>query len=127
MKDLLKNSRLYDFYGALLTEDQRAVLEMYYFEDLSLAEIAGTRKTSRAAVYDAIRRGEARLTEYEEKLHLVKRFVEQQAQWDSIRDGILQARQIAEDAGKSGSPDADRITAILDRILDEAGQIRSGI
>lgn len=127
MKDLLKNSRLYDFYGALLTEDQRAVLEMYYFEDLSLAEIARMRSTSRAAVYDAIRRAEARLTGYEEKLHLVERFVEQQAQWDSIRDGILQARQIAEDAGKSGSPDADRITAILDRILDEAGQIRSGI
>ena len=127
MKELLKNSRLYDFYGALLTEDQRAVLEMYYFEDLSLAEIAGMRSTSRAAVYDAIRRAEARLTGYEEKLHLVERFVEQQSQWDSIRDRILEARQIAGSAGESGSTDARRISEILDRILNEAGQIRSEI
>ena len=127
MKDLLNNSRLYDFYGALLTEDQRAVLEMYYFEDLSLAEIAGMRSTSRAAVYDAIRRGEAKLTAYEEKLHLVERFVQQQSQWDSIRDQILQARQIAAQAEVSGSTDAGRITDILDQILNEAGQIRSEI
>lgn len=85
------------------------------------------RSTSRAAVYDAIRRAEARLTGYEEKLHLVERFVEQQSQWDSIRDQILEARQIAGRAGESGGADTRRISEILDRILNEAGQIRSEI
>jgi len=45
----LKLSVLIDFYGDVLTEKQRNVMELYYNEDLSLAEIAEHEKISRQA------------------------------------------------------------------------------
>ncbi|MBQ7064751.1 MAG: YlxM family DNA-binding protein [Firmicutes bacterium] len=84
MKDLLESGRLYDFYGALLTEDQQQILQMYYFEDLSLAEIAASRGTSRAAVHDLIRRSENKLRGYEERLHLVERFLHQEERFGRV-------------------------------------------
>ncbi|MFQ9873147.1 MAG: YlxM family DNA-binding protein [Oscillospiraceae bacterium] len=65
---------LLDFYGQLLTDKQREVLELYYDEDLSLAEIAqNTGSITRQGVRDSIKRGEAILFEMEEKLGLVAR------------------------------------------------------
>ena len=43
---------LYERYGALLTEHQRQVLDLYLRNDWSLAEIASHQRTSRAAVHD---------------------------------------------------------------------------
>ena len=65
---------LFDFYGELLTDKQRDMIELYYDEDLSLAEIAETAKITRQGVRDSIKRGEQQLFEYEEKLGLVKKF-----------------------------------------------------
>ena len=67
---------LYDWYGPLLTERQRRVVEMRYFEDLSLAEIGEALGISRQAVNDTVRRTEFQLQEYEEKLGLLLRFRE---------------------------------------------------
>lgn len=64
----LKISLLLDFYGAILTEKQRESLELYYNEDLSLAEIAEIAQISRQGVRDNIKRGENILLEMEEKL-----------------------------------------------------------
>jgi predicted DNA-binding protein YlxM (UPF0122 family) len=65
---------LYDFYGVMLTEKQREFVELYYLDDLSLAEIAEQFEISRQAVHDNIRRAGAQLLDYESKLHLVERF-----------------------------------------------------
>lgn len=65
---------LYDFYGSLLTEKQRTFMELYYYDDLSLAEIAEQYNVSRQAVHDNIRRAEAQLEEYEQKLCLLERY-----------------------------------------------------
>ena len=46
---------LIDTYGAVLTEKQRAVLQMYYFEDLSLSEIAELEGISRQGVKSGVR------------------------------------------------------------------------
>jgi predicted DNA-binding protein YlxM (UPF0122 family) len=70
---------LYDFYGVMLTEKQREFVELYYFDDLSLAEIAEQFEISRQAVHDNIRRAGAQLLEHESKLKLVERFEERQA------------------------------------------------
>jgi predicted DNA-binding protein YlxM (UPF0122 family) len=65
---------LYDFYGALLTGRQREFMELYYYDDLSLAEIAEQFDVSRQAVHDNIRRAEAQLLEYEQKLRLLEKY-----------------------------------------------------
>lgn len=69
---------LFDFYQALLTPKQRNYMEMYYLEDYSLGEISETYSISRQAVYDNIRRTEAMLEAYEEKLQLYGKFISQQ-------------------------------------------------
>lgn len=67
-----------DFYGMLLTDKQREALEYYYRENYSYAEIAEIEKTSRAAVYDLIKRSEALLKEYENKMHLLENYTKRQ-------------------------------------------------
>lgn len=78
MKDLEKMAVLIDFYGALLTPRQQELMQAYYLEDLSLAEIAGGDGVSRQAVHDLIRRAEAALQEYEEKLGFVREYHQRQ-------------------------------------------------
>lgn len=70
----MKIGMLMDFYGQLLTEKQYNTLDMYYNQDLSLAEIAEECSISRQGVRDFIKKGEKLLNEYEDKLGLVKRF-----------------------------------------------------
>ncbi len=67
---------LLDFYGELLTEKQREAMDLYYNEDLSLAEIAEPLNISRQGVRDSIKRGEKQLMELEDTLGLAKRFRE---------------------------------------------------
>ena len=75
MEDKIKSGYLYDFYGELLTEHQRSVYEMSINEDLSLSEIADALSISRQAVHDMLKRCDRQLEEYEEKLHLVEKFI----------------------------------------------------
>ena len=67
---------LFDFYQALLTSKQQSYMSLYYLDDLSLGEIAEEYEISRQAVYDNIKRTEAMLEEYEEKLLLFQKFQE---------------------------------------------------
>jgi predicted DNA-binding protein YlxM (UPF0122 family) len=62
---------LFDRYGALLTDHQREVLDLYLRSDWSLAEIADHQGTSRAAVHDLVRRSTRSLEEYERRLGLL--------------------------------------------------------
>jgi uncharacterized protein len=62
---------LFDRYGALLTNHQREVLDLYLRSDWSLAEIADHQGTSRAAVHDLVRRSTRSLEEYERRLGLL--------------------------------------------------------
>ena len=67
---------LYDFYQSLLTPKQRSYMALYYLDDFSLGEIAEEYNVSRQAVYDNIKRTEAMLEEYENKLLLFEKFQE---------------------------------------------------
>lgn len=66
----LEFSDLITVYGDMLTDKQRDVLELYYDEDLSLAEIAENMSISRQGVRDSIKRGEETLLSLEKSLGL---------------------------------------------------------
>lgn len=70
----MKISFLLDFYGEILSERRRTVLEYYYNDDLSLSEIAQDIGISRQGVRDLIKKAEEELHFYEEKLGLAERF-----------------------------------------------------
>lgn len=80
-----EDSLLLDFYGNLLTDKMRITLDMYLNDDLSLAEIAEEEEISRQGVHDKVKRGLSQLNGYEQKLGLVRRFLEQK---ESVNEAI---------------------------------------
>jgi len=85
---------LFDFYGDLLTERQKEFYDLYYNEDLSLAEIAENYGISRQGVRDVIVRAEAAMTEIEDKTHIIRRFKQTQKEVAAIEaaaDRLLKA------------------------------------
>ena len=73
MDELEKNERLGDlfaYYGPLLTKGQQDYFEDYYYNDLSLVEIADNHHVSRQADYDNLKRSSKALEKYEDKLHM---------------------------------------------------------
>lgn len=85
---------LFDFYGELLTERQKEFYELYYDEDLSLAEIAENYGISRQGVRDVIVRAEAYMTEIEDKTGLVKRFVQMTPHLERIGEAADALRKL---------------------------------
>ena len=68
----LKYTFLLDFYGEMLTERQRDIIDSYYNADLSLSEIAENEGMTRQGVRDSIKRAETQLLEYDQKLGLIE-------------------------------------------------------
>lgn len=76
--DMEKKDKLYiglynDYYGALLTDYQRELVDMYYNRDMSLGEIADIHSISPQGVSDTLKRAERTLIEAERKLKMVER------------------------------------------------------
>lgn len=84
MSKNLDMSYLLDFYGNVLTEKQRDMMQQYFNMDLSLSEIADNFNITRQGVRDAVKRGETVLTELEEQIGFAGKY-----------------REIIEDAGKN--------------------------
>lgn len=89
----LQISFLLDFYGEMLTEKQREMIEFYYNEDLSLAEIADNQGITRQGVRDSIKRAESQLLEMEERLGLAKRFLKMREGLSQICDAALRIEE----------------------------------
>lgn len=113
MKDL-KISLLMDFYGGILTDKQLDALELYYNEDLSLAEIAQHTKITRQGVRDSIKRGEAILLEMEEKLGFYKKY----AQVDDKAATVINLTENIKDINSRHSYSKE-IAEFCDDILNE--------
>lgn len=80
----LNISFLLDFYGEVLSERARSVLDMYYNEDLSLAEIADIIGISRQGVRQIAKKGADDLMFFENKLGLANKFKAVSTQADLI-------------------------------------------
>ena len=86
MSKNLEMNLLLDFYGQLLTKKQRDVMELYYYEDLSLAEISEYENITRQGVHDSLKRAEIILKDYEEKLGLAEKSVKLRESMKIIMD-----------------------------------------
>ena len=64
---------LYDYYKELFTEKQQIYFEEYYFDNLSLQEVAENHEVSRNAVFKQVKEVEEKLLLYEEKLKLLEK------------------------------------------------------
>lgn len=78
--------RLFDLYGGLLTHRQREMVELYYFDNLSLAEIAEELGVSRQAIHDNLRRAEEQLEAYETTLQLLQTQESEMSQLQQVLD-----------------------------------------
>ena len=85
---------LYDFYGELLTDRQKEFFDLYYNEDLSLAEIAENAGISRQGVRDVIVRAEAAMQEIEDRTGIIKRFEAQRPHLDSIETAAAEIERL---------------------------------
>lgn len=114
----LEISFLLDFYGDMLTDKQRDVVELYYNDDLSLSEIAENEGITRQGVRDSIKRAEAQLLEMEERLGLAKRFREMRDGFEAIRAAAQDIQEYNDRYGYSREIDerAKRILTLSDHL-----------
>ena len=98
MDEKLQLTYLYDFYGELLNEHQRRIFEDFVFNDLSLGEIAGEEGISRQGVADMVKRSRKKLEGYEEKLHLVEKFL-------SVKKDVERIHALTENFTETKNPD----------------------
>ncbi|MBE7023390.1 MAG: DNA-binding protein [Ruminococcaceae bacterium] len=112
MEKNVEISLLLSFYKNMLTERQADTVELYYNEDLSLAEVGTELGISRQGVRDNLKRAEAILYDVESKLGLAARFLEIKSKLSEI-DIIIEEIE--------SSPDAkllpDSIKLQINRIL----------
>ena len=108
--DVIQTSLLYDFYGSLLTDRQREVMELYYGENLSLSEIA-----AEFSMHDALKNAGRALHEYEQKLGLVDKF---QQSREAIGDIDERIEGLMEDVQKQEALVPAEVTAELQKIKD---------
>lgn len=86
---ILEQSLLFDFYGELLTDHQKEIYERFIADDLSLGEIAEEAGISRQGVHDLVKRCNQTLRGYEEKLHLIDKFLAVKEKIERI-EGLLE-------------------------------------
>ena len=64
---------LFDYYGELLTDRQQEIFKDYYFDNLTMQEIADNNDISKNAVHKTLNAINNKLRYYEEKLELYKK------------------------------------------------------
>jgi len=103
---------LFELYGELLTPRQKELIEYYYFDDLSLAEIAEELGVSRQAVFFGLKRSEEILESYEKKLGLYQKSILQKNTLLEVKQLLLNLKN------DNNNRDLERILVLLEGMLD---------
>ena len=111
----LRLSVLFDAYGSLLTSDQQNMFDLYYNEDLSLAEIAEHTRLSRQGGRYAIKHAEEALINYEEKLGLAKKT-------EYLQENLLTAEEILKTLKANHPNESNEFDRLLS-LISSAGSI----
>lgn len=93
MKDF-KMSLLFDYYGDFLSEKQREIFDLYYNDDLSLAEISAEVGITRQGVRDSVKRTEQQLVELEDKLKFYSKCKEIKETADKYKNGTAEISKL---------------------------------
>ncbi len=121
MEKNLNISYLLDFYADALTLKQKDVMEQYYNNDLSLAEIAANCGITRQGVRDAIKRGESVITELENQIGFAKKYRIMQKNIEHL-ESLAKSIQFINDGGYSKNQDisnaVDEMLIIIKEIQD---------
>lgn len=117
-RDNYEMSLLLDFYGDTLTEKQRYLFDCYYNQDLSLGEIAENEGISRQGVRDAIMRAEASMSELEDKIGMIAKYMAQAELAQRIQIATAQLRKVCK-----GILQEREVRALADEIDDVASQL----
>ena len=112
MEKIVQRSLLYDFYGELLTEHQRRIYSAVVFDDYSVSEIAREEGISRQGVHDLMKRCDKTLEDYEERLHLLERFLR-------VRESVRRIQKITEKDAGAQPKEMKEIGGIAASILEE--------
>lgn len=115
MEKNIEVSLLFDFYGKLLKPSGKQAIDLYYNEDLSLAEIADQSGITRQGVRDSIKRCEQQLFNFEKKLGLFKRFKE-------LEDGLDEIAVTAQQINKNSQDEI--IKKLACQIEQKAGSLK---
>ena len=111
---------LFDFYGELLTDRQKEFFDLYYNNDLSLAEIAENAGISRQGVRDAIVRAENQMQEIEDKTGLIRRFEQMRGHLNAIQAAVESIRSL-----NNRLYEDPRLRDLTDQIEREAAALRT--
>lgn len=114
MEKFVLQALLYDFYGELLTAHQQSIYEDAVLNDMSLSEIAEEQEISRQGVHDIVRRCNKILNGYEEKLHLIEKFLR-------TKEMVKEIHQHAELAGNE--TDGKKVKEYLTKIETLSNEI----
>lgn len=113
LEKIVKQTLLYDFYGELLTEHQKGIYEEVVLNDFSLSEVAQEHGISRQGVHDMIKRCNKILTGYEEKLHLIEKFLRTQEMVTEINQLAFQFKE------EGNIENIEKIQKISQQIIQE--------
>lgn len=109
---------LFDCYQSLLTDKQRQMMDLYYNQDLSLAEIAEELEISRQGVYDHIKRTNNLLHQYEKKMGLLQIFQRQSRLIQRMKQSIskIESQISAESCMEDSKEDLRQIKESLEQL-----------
>lgn len=86
IEDTIRINALYDYYKELLTDKQKDYFEAFYFENMSLSEIAENYNVSRNAVYSQLNLTVDAINKYELKLHLYENDLKREEIFKKIKE-----------------------------------------